>query len=152
MRQRMLWIYHYLDYNFICNEIYYSEHQRYSPWPPHRNHFYYSLDWVSTLPGWSIKAIVWESFSYFCWVSGQEACLRIMTCMRVYRIGRQVCAVPRERLACGSCVRQEIQPVPSAEVIQESHTKIPTDFQICCSGMSMILRCKNSQPLLFLYY
>jgi len=46
-----------------------------------QDHFYYSLDWVSVLLGWSIKAIVWGSFSHFCWVSGQEACLRIMTCI-----------------------------------------------------------------------
>lgn len=114
MRQRMLWIYHYLDYNFICNEIYRSEHRCYSPLPPRRNHFYYSLNWVSERPRWSIKAIVWGSFSYFCWVSGQEACLRIMTCMCVYRRGGRVCGVFRERPACGSWARKEIQPASLA--------------------------------------
>ncbi len=129
MRQRMLWIYHYLDYNFICNEIYRSEHLRYSPQPPRRNHFYYSLDWVSALPGWSIKTIAWGSFSYFCWVSGQEACLCIMTCMCVYRRGGHVCAVPRERPAVAAVQGKKYSQSHQLRSFQKATLKHPQTFR-----------------------
>lgn len=48
-----------------------------------------------------------------------------------------------QRLASGSCAGT------LAEVIPGSRTKTPTDFQICCSGMCMLLRWANGKYSFF---